>query len=242
MKDREEDIPLWRFVREVWDEQTKNGRLVMTENPWQSEALHLDFMEARPQLHRAKVPQCAFGLKDVISEKPHQKYTALDSNDYYMCEGLMIGATCNHDPGEHQPIEGSVFFQGRSQRRSALAARWPIELCEHILEAAEYAWEKCEDEAPRKLAEGRPPNALHYALPVEPLPTARGRAEKAVGEGRLERWSIRLCVLRGQCKARAIQSETGPSSPSCGPGAPFSRSTSTNATSQWMWASRSENC
>ena len=71
---------------------------------------------------------------------------------------------------------------------------------------------------------------------------ARRRAEKAVGEGRLERWSIRLCVLRGQCKARAIQSETGPSSPSCGPGAPFSRSTSTNATSQWMWASRSENC
>jgi len=122
MNDREEDIPLWRFVREVRDEQTKNGRLVMTENPWQSEALHLDFMEARPQLHRAKVPQCVFGLKDVISEKPHQ--------NYYMCEGLMIGATCNHGPGEHQPIEGSVFFQGRSQRRSALAARWPIELCE----------------------------------------------------------------------------------------------------------------
>ena len=108
-------------------------------------------MEARPQLHRAKVPQCAFGLRDVINEKPHQKYTALDSNDYYMCEGLMMGAVCAHEPGEHQPIEGSVFYEGRSQRRSALAARWPVELCEHILEAAEYAWEKCEKEAPRKL-------------------------------------------------------------------------------------------
>ena len=72
MMDRQVGIPLWRFVREVWDEQTKNGRLVMTENPWQSEALHLDFMEARPQLHRAKVPQRAFGLRDVINEKPHR--------------------------------------------------------------------------------------------------------------------------------------------------------------------------
>ena len=178
MMDRQVGIPLWRFVREVWDEQTKNGRLVMTENPWQSEALRLDFMEARPQLHRAKVPQCAFGLRDVINEKPHQKYTALDSNDYYMCEGLMMGAVCAHEPGEHQPIEGSVFYEGRSQRRSALAARWPVELCEHILEAAEYAWEKCEKEAPRKLAEGRPPAALRYALWVEPLPTPEGELRR----------------------------------------------------------------
>ena len=73
MADRQVDIPLWRFVREVWDEQTKHGRLVMTENPWQSEALHQDFMESRPQLHRAKVAQCAFGLKDVVGEKTHQK-------------------------------------------------------------------------------------------------------------------------------------------------------------------------
>lgn len=53
-----------------------------------------------------------------------------------------------------------------------------VRLCGHILEAAEYAWEKCEDEAPRKLTEGRPPNALHYALPVEPLPTPEGELRR----------------------------------------------------------------
>eukprot|EP00435_Cladocopium_sp_Y103_P054339 s254_g17.t1 len=178
MEDREVDIPLWRFCREVWDEQTKHGRLALTENPAQSEALHMDFMEQRPQLHRAKIPQCAFGLKDVVSGKPHQKFTALDVNDYYMCEGLMRGAICTHEPGEHQPIEGSVWFEGRSQRRSALAAKWPRELCQHILEAAEYAWEKCELEAPRKLSDGRQISSLHYALPVEPLPTPEGELRR----------------------------------------------------------------
>ena len=33
----------------------------------ESQGLNLDFMRARPQLYRAKVPQCAFGLKDVIA-------------------------------------------------------------------------------------------------------------------------------------------------------------------------------
>jgi len=178
MLDRKADLPLWRFTREVWDEQTKHGRLVLTENPAQSEALNLDFMKDRPQLHRAKVPQCAFGLKDVISGKPHQKYTALDVNDYYMCEGLMHGAVCNHKPEEHQAIEGSVFYEGHSQRRSALAARWTQEFCHHMLDAAEYAWEKCEDEAPRKLSDGRQVHALHHALPVEPLPTPEGELRR----------------------------------------------------------------
>lgn len=39
MDDRKEDIPLWRFCRVLWDEQTREGRLALTENPWQSEAL-----------------------------------------------------------------------------------------------------------------------------------------------------------------------------------------------------------
>ena len=30
---RAADLPLWRFAREVWDIQTKAGRLVLTENP-----------------------------------------------------------------------------------------------------------------------------------------------------------------------------------------------------------------
>ncbi|CAL1153094.1 unnamed protein product [Cladocopium goreaui] len=178
MEDRQQDIPLWRFCRKVWDEQDKNGRLVLTENPYQSAALTMDFMMERPNLHRSKIPQCAFGLKDAVSGKPHQKYTALDVNDAGMREALMEGATCRHTPEEHQPIEGNVFYNGRWQRRSALAAKWPEELCDHILRAAESAWEKCDQHAPKKLTEGREAGAAHYILPVEPTPTPEGELRR----------------------------------------------------------------
>ncbi|CAL1158242.1 unnamed protein product, partial [Cladocopium goreaui] len=178
MEDRQQDIPLWRFCRKVWDEQDKNGRLVLTENPYQSAALTMDFMMERANLHRAKIPQRAFGLKDAVSGKPHQKYTALDVNDAGMREALMEGATCRHTPEEHQPIEGNVFYNGRWQRRSALAAKWPEELCDHILRAAESAWEKCDQHAPKKLTEGREAGAAHYILPVEPTPTPEGELRR----------------------------------------------------------------
>ena len=159
---RQEDIPLWRFCREVWDEQDSGSRLVLVENPAQSEAWNLDMMRNRPHLHRAKIPQCAFGLKDVVSGKPHQKYTMLDVNDL---------------PGEHQPIEGCVMYEGRSQKRSALAARWPQKLCDHILKSAEKAWEKC-DQWEVNLAEGREPGSQRYVLPVEPVATPEGEIRR----------------------------------------------------------------
>ena len=138
----------------------------------------MDFMMERPHLHRAKVPQCAFGLKDVASGKPHQKYTAFDVNDEDMQQALMEGAVCHHSPEEHQPIEGNVYYEGRWQRRSALAAKWPEELCEHILKATEKAWEKCDQDAPRKLADSREPGKSHYVMPVEPFPTPEGELRK----------------------------------------------------------------
>ena len=129
MADREEDLPLWRFARKVWQLQEEGQRLVLTENPWQSEALKLNFMESRPNLWRAKVCQCAYGLCDVVSAKPHQKMTALDVNNEAMRDYLEEGGQCEHEPGEHQPIEGSVHFEGRTWRRSQLAARWTRKMC-----------------------------------------------------------------------------------------------------------------
>lgn len=178
MSQREADLPLWRFCREVWDEQDNAGRWVLMENPAQSEAWNIDCMKGRPNVHRAKVPQCAFGLRDVINGKPHQKYTALDVNNEAFKNELLVGAVCNHAPGEHQPIEGHVFWEGRSQRRSALAARWPEAFCQHMLEAAERAWEKCDEEIPVKFTEGRQPGGSHYVLPVEPMPTVDGELRR----------------------------------------------------------------
>ena len=187
MEDRKEDIPLWRFCREVWDEQTAGGRLALTENPQQSAALTLGFMMSRPNLHRAIIPQCAFGLVDVISGKPHQEMTAFDVNDECMKDALLEGAVCRHSPEEHQQIEGNVYYEWKWQRRSALASRWPKALCEHILQAAERAWEKCDDDAPKKLTEGREPGRSHYILPVEvgesPEGELRRQLEKADWRG-----------------------------------------------------------
>ena len=163
MAARKEDLPLW-------DEQDKGQRLVLTENPWQSEALKLNFMVARRNLWRADVCQCAYGLKDVVSGKPHQKRTALDVNNEAMKDYLEENGVCQHAPGEHQPIEGSVHHQGRTWKRSELAARWTAKMCVEILNAAEFALTQPDDAMlPRKLAEPRCRGSQHYALPVEQL-------------------------------------------------------------------------
>jgi len=130
------DMPLWRFARDVWDFQTRRGALAMTENPLGSEGLKLSFMEKRPQLHRAKVAQCMFGLKDVISQKPHRKLTTLDANDPHFAHFLEEGGQCLHHPEEHQILEGRVQVDGHWVNRTSLAGIWPVKLCRHILRAA----------------------------------------------------------------------------------------------------------
>lgn len=66
---------------------------------------------------------------------------------------------------------------GKSQRRSALAAQWPKELCLHMLRAAEKAWEVEYDQMGIGLAETMD-GGQHYALPVEPLPSPEGELRR----------------------------------------------------------------
>ena len=138
---RTQDMPLWRFARQVWDEQVAHGRLVLTEQPWGSEGLDLTFMQSRPDLHRAKVAQCMWGLKDVVNNKPHRKLTALDVNREDFAQQLLRGSACNHDAGEHQAIEGKVLWRGKLINRSALAGRWPDQFCRHLLKSAQATLE-----------------------------------------------------------------------------------------------------
>ena len=85
--------------------------------------------------------QCQFGLKDVVSGKPHRKITAFDVNDPTFAAKLRQGGTCSHSPEEHQPLEGKVFWKGEYHTRTSLAAAWPPALCKHILQAAQHALE-----------------------------------------------------------------------------------------------------
>ena len=180
MEQRQEDLTFWRFVAEVWKKQNDHCRLVLSEQPWQSEALHLNFMEERKNLHRAKVAQCAFGLVDKVSGKPHQKYTALDVNHPTMKHYLEERGRCIHATGEHQPIEGMVFWKGGWWKRSTLAARWPRRLCSSILEAAEAALKEVAREVHDADHSLVAPNQdwSHFALPVEPVPTPEGEMRR----------------------------------------------------------------
>ncbi|CAK9044348.1 unnamed protein product, partial [Durusdinium trenchii] len=180
---QEEDLVFWHFTAEVWSEQNKHGRLVLTEQPWQSEALKLTFMEERKDLHRAKISQCALGLVDVASGRPHWKLTALDVNDPLMKDYMEPRALCRHAPGEHQTVEGHVYWQGGWWKRSTLAARWPSGLCELILEAAEHVW-RVRKEQQQPLRSLAMPGAAgeHYALPVEPTPTVEGEVRRQLGK------------------------------------------------------------
>ena len=126
------------------------------------------YMTGREQLHRVVVDQCEFGLKDPVSHKWYKKPTALDVNEEEFARALAQVSRCTHTPEQHEPIKGSVFWQGRWRRRSELAARWTNRLADHILNAAEKSLHGAisAGEQPCRLAE--PNNGrMWLTVPVE---------------------------------------------------------------------------
>lgn len=137
---RRQHLPFWRLARKVWDKQTKGGRLALTEQPEQSEALETSYMAGREEVYRVVVDQCEFGLRDPMSHKFYKKATALDVNEEQFAHELTKVSRCTHRPEEHEQIRGSVFWKGKWRRRSTLAAAWTPRLADHILGAAERSW------------------------------------------------------------------------------------------------------
>lgn len=150
---RSEHLPFWRLARKLWDLQTSEGRLAMTEQPEMSEALETSYMTERPELYRVILDQCMFNLKDPVSKKFYKKATAFDVNDKEFAEALAMWMRCSHTPEEHEQIKGSVHYEGRWWRRSTLAARWTKELADHILRSAERVWHATNVVQPWSLAE-----------------------------------------------------------------------------------------
>lgn len=133
-------LPFWKMSREIWDEQNKDRRLVLTEQPQMSEALNLKYMQGRDDTWRVLVDQCKFGLKDPVSKLFYKKSTALDVNSKDFAKEIARVKRCNHEPEEHEQIKGSVYYEGRWQKRSTLASRWPEKLAQHILWSAERTY------------------------------------------------------------------------------------------------------
>lgn len=72
---RRKHLPYWRLTRDIWDCQTREGRLALTEQPDGSDALETSYMTGRNPLYRVVVDQCMFGLKDPESHKLYRKTT-----------------------------------------------------------------------------------------------------------------------------------------------------------------------
>ena len=136
---RKEDwhLPFWKLVADIWEEQTRHGRLAMTEQPETSEALNLSYMLNRKEVHRVIVDQCQFGLKDPVSHLFYRKATALDVNNKMWADQLAQVKRCNHAPSQNEQVKGTVKYQGQWHKRSELAGRWPAALASHVLSTAE---------------------------------------------------------------------------------------------------------
>ena len=91
---RADDLVFWEFVDDMWAVQNELGRLVMTEQPKDAKSLLLLMMQRRPNLARALVAHCRFGVQDPMSGLPYQKWTAFDNNCQASADLLMDRANC----------------------------------------------------------------------------------------------------------------------------------------------------
>eukprot|EP00435_Cladocopium_sp_Y103_P019180 s3351_g4.t1 len=147
-QEREAEMPVWDLVEWIWDFQTSRGALAILEQPWESEALNLPSMARRKLVYTKKVHQCAAGLRDAVSGKPHKKSTAFQANHPSILKWRDL--LCPHQPGEHQPIEGNVMIPQSdgsmlSVKRSTLAAQWTVELCQWIMDGVLFSMELMND-------------------------------------------------------------------------------------------------
>lgn len=63
---RQERKPFWEFVCWVWAYQTLHGRLVLLEQPKQSDALKQPMMTKREEVYQKEVHMCQLGLRDYM--------------------------------------------------------------------------------------------------------------------------------------------------------------------------------
>ena len=169
---RREHMPFWRFVVWVWAHQTATGGLAVLEQPLQSEALKLSVMSSRRIVCQKDINLCGLGLCDRVNGKPHKKPTAAITQ--------FPDVPCTHQPGQHQPIEGSVTIQRsdgttQSVKRSTLAGEWTPQFCAWLLDGLERALQEAAVEVHIAMPDPVPINRVWETVPVEVEETPEGQ-------------------------------------------------------------------
>lgn len=124
---RQEHKPFWEFVCWVWAHQNMTGGIVVLEQPAQSDAPKQPMMARRENVYEKTIHMCMLGMVDYVSGMPRKKATIIQMNNPTLLSAAFPDRVCNHTPGEHQPIEGSVFCgigTNRDMSRST-ALLWP---------------------------------------------------------------------------------------------------------------------
>ena len=174
---RKEHMPFWRLVVWIWAFQSQHGGLVILEQPQQSDALKLNVMHERKGVWQKDIHQCGLGLKDRVSGKPHKKPTAIQMNHPAVMH--FPDVKCQHQMGQHQPIEGSVRVErdGRiaNVKRSTLAGEWPTPFCQWMLDGLERALEEAAHTCHVAMTDPAPDNRIWEAVPVEVEDTPEGQ-------------------------------------------------------------------
>ena len=71
---RRKQLPLWKWVVEVWRLQTAGRRLVCLIQPATSQGLQLDFLKDRDRVNRVCISLCAFGRPENSEQAPSVKW------------------------------------------------------------------------------------------------------------------------------------------------------------------------
>ena len=132
---------LSRFDMDIAQDQLDRGELFVFEHPQRAKSWHDRVQEIGDQegvIHE-DLDQCAYGLKNRIRRKYHQKTTGIMTNSPEIAQKLK--RRCPHDH-EHEHILGSVRLSEGWRSRSSLAQEYPKGLVNAMIKGLMLGKEK----------------------------------------------------------------------------------------------------
>ena len=156
---------LLRFGMDIAQDQLDRGDLFVFEHPRRAKSWHdrrVQEIGAQEGVIHEDLDQCAYGLKDRISGRYHQKTTGIMTNSPELAEKLK--RRCSHDH-EHEHILGSIRMPEGWRSRSSLAQEYPKGLVNAMIKGLMLDKEKRKQDA-----------VSHCVLTVEALDTQDDKA------------------------------------------------------------------
>ena len=187
---------------QLWELQTDKGRLVLLKCPakvslpgpeelrdllaaWKHhmpDDVQADFhgFEQREPLFETKIHMCTQGLRDPDSGKWLKRSSRMEVNDPFWCSLLGAQATCDHGPGAHQVVEGSL---SSGEARMDFVMRWTSSWASKVLDLASRTLKSRKERAGNTpLHAPSSPEREWEVIPVEVETSPEGLLRQRLGE------------------------------------------------------------